>query len=409
MRGCNLRIIYLLITISLVGIHVNETKDTTGTRSLNSHWRENWFTNLFLNPIQDNRQSRFLSLITIVNIDNQDCISATGESGVCVTQSQCLKRGGKPNGGCASGFAYCCVFMVTCGATVRENGTYFVNKEFPGTLDGTGSCQITLVKPKPDVCYFRLDFDQFTLMGPETTNHVCDNDQFIISGGNPVPGICGSNKGNHIIVDSPEGATGPIMISVVTSGPSFKRSWKIRVTQIPCLSRIRGEEGCLQYFTGVAGQIKSFNYDTSTGLQLSNQDYSICIRTERSFCSIHFSQCPDTVNTRSQSFTLTGNSSMAIPAMVGSTGTANFCQNDYLIIPMASNAGRPATMPTMTVDRICGGTFNAEVNIAPSTVKTYVKPYRLWFHTDGVEMPNDIMNRGFCLNYVQQPCTTTTA
>lgn len=34
-----------------------------------------------------------------------------------------------------------------------------------------------------------------------------------------------------------------------------------------------------------------------------------------------------------------------------------------------------------------------------------VKPFRLWFHTDNVESPIDIDNRGFCLNYVQQPCT----
>lgn len=44
---------------------------------------------------------------------------------------------------------------------------------------------------------FRIDFDQFTLMGPEPVNHMCNSDQFIVSGGNPVPGICGVNNGNH--------------------------------------------------------------------------------------------------------------------------------------------------------------------------------------------------------------------
>jgi hypothetical protein len=43
----------------------------------------------------------------------------------------------------------------------------------------------------------RLDFDQFTLMGPEPTNNICNNDQFIVSGGTPVPPICGNNVGNH--------------------------------------------------------------------------------------------------------------------------------------------------------------------------------------------------------------------
>lgn len=34
-----------------------------------------------------------------------------------------------------------------------------------------------------------------------------------------------------------------------------------------------------------------------------------------------------------------------------------------------------------------------------------VKPFRLTVHTNNVEAPNDVGNRGFCLNYVQQPCT----
>ena len=54
------------------------------------------------------------------------------------------------------------------------------------------------------------------------------------------------------------------------------------------------EEGCLQYYTGVSGQIKSYNYDPGAGLQLSKQDYSICIRMERNFCGIQYTTCPDT-------------------------------------------------------------------------------------------------------------------
>lgn len=43
----------------------------------------------------------------------------------------------------------------------------------------------------------RIDFDQFTLAGPEPVNNVCNNDQFMVSGSGPVPGICGVNGGNH--------------------------------------------------------------------------------------------------------------------------------------------------------------------------------------------------------------------
>jgi hypothetical protein len=49
----------------------------------------------------------------------------------------------------------------------------------------------------------------------------------------------------------------------------------------------------LQYFTGVSGQILSFNYNSGSGLQLSNTDYSVCVRMERNFCGIQYTACPD--------------------------------------------------------------------------------------------------------------------
>lgn len=52
-----------------------------------------------------------------------------------------------------------------------------------------------------------------------------------------------------------------------------------------------------------------------------------------------------------------------------------------------------------------GGTFNAEVSNVERTVSSFIRPFRLAFHTDSVEAPNDVDNRGFCLDYVQQPCT----
>jgi hypothetical protein len=56
-------------------------------------------------------------------------------------------------------------------------------------------------------------------------------------------------------------------------------------------------------------------------------------------------------------------------------------------------------------DKICGGTFNAEVSSSDRTVSSNIRPFRLAFHTDSTEAPNDVDNRGFCLDYVQQPCT----
>ena len=43
----------------------------------------------------------------------------------------------------------------------------------------------------------RLDMDTMELSQPETTDNQCQGDQFIISGGSPVPAICGTNSGIH--------------------------------------------------------------------------------------------------------------------------------------------------------------------------------------------------------------------
>ena len=40
----------------------------------------------------------------------------------------------------------------------------------------------------------------------------------------------------------------------------------------------------------------SFNYMDAAGLMLSNTDYTDCIRSERNFCGIQYTACPDTGN-----------------------------------------------------------------------------------------------------------------
>ncbi|KYM94988.1 hypothetical protein ALC62_14583 [Cyphomyrmex costatus] len=354
------------------------------------------------------------SLFTLVKFENGICDGLNGENGTCVAAAECVQRGGTPSGVCANGYGVCCIVTVSCGGMTSDNNTHFVNPNYPSTYDGIQSCQLTIVKSDPDVCQYRLDFVQFNIRGPETTNNVCVYDQFIVSGGNPVPIICGNNDGNHMYIDTGVGQTNPVTLTFVTSSNSFSRSWKVRISQIRCSTIYRAEEGCLQYFTGVSGQIKSFNYDPMIGLQLSNQDYSICIRMERNFCGIQYMACSDdaqgimtttiaTNQIRSNSFTLTGNTQTAQTGSM--TGTT--CMTDWLSIPCATNLNRLPSTPMTCVDRLCGGAFNSEASsLNSSTIISTIKPFRLIFHTDSIEGPNDVGNRGFCLNYVQQPCTT---
>ncbi len=37
-------------------------------------------------------------------------------------------------------------------------------------------------------------------------------------------------------------------------------------------------EGCLQYYMGVSNQLISYNWNAGTGLEISNVDYTVCIR-----------------------------------------------------------------------------------------------------------------------------------
>lgn len=92
-------------------------------------------------------------------------------------------------------------------------------------------------------------------------------------------------------------------------GPSSSttRSWRIRISFLPCTSRYLGilhfkfflvwfeihdllikkaPADCLQYFTQTNGIVKSFNWkesisSASAPRQLANQDYNICFRTEQ--------------------------------------------------------------------------------------------------------------------------------
>ncbi|XP_018377834.1 PREDICTED: uncharacterized protein LOC108770662 [Trachymyrmex cornetzi] len=379
--------------------------------------KRKWESLKFLNNrIQIAREKRLFSLFTLVKFDNGICDGLNGENGTCVAAAECGQRGGIFSGVCANGYGICCIITVSCNGMTADNNTHFVNPNYPSTFDGMESCQVTIVKLDPDVCQYRLDFVQFNIRGPETTNNICVYDQFIVSGGNPVPTICGNNDGNHMYIDTGVGPTNPVTLTFVTSGNSFSRSWKVRISQIRCSTIYRAEEGCLQYFTGVSGQIKSFNYDPMIGLQLSNQDYSICIRMERNFCGIQYMACSDdaqemmstTLSTtnqimRSNSFTLTGNTQTT--QIMSMTGTS--CMTDWLSIPCATNLDRLPSTSMTCVDRLCGGTFNSEtLNLNGSSVISTVKPFRLIFHTDSIEGPSDVGNRGFCLNYVQQPCTT---
>lgn len=101
---------------------------------------------------------------------------------------------------------------------------------------------------------------------------------------------------------------------------------------------------------------------------------------------------------------------------VGSTS----CVTDWLTIPCSSDNGRAIqTGNTICQDRLCGDAFNSIATQVSGTVISQSRPFRVSVHFDGFEanVPTSLTsiggvsvaaqfnNRGFCLSYIQQPCT----
>ena len=137
-------------------------------------------------------------------------------------------------------------------------------------------------------------------------------------------------------------------------------SWTIHTMQISCSASWRPPAGCLQYFTGTSGTISSYNYEG--GLHLANQLYSICVRSERGYCSIGYTAI-DT-----DTFQVSGQN----PG--GTSVQGDGCTTDYLEIV----GGGDAVGANTNYDRFCGNFFNLDpTSSAIVTIYTNLVPYRL--------------------------------
>ena len=70
----------------------------------------------------------------------------------------------------------------------------------------------------------------------------------------------------------------------------FFRQWDIKVTQYEegAHPDVIAPPGCLQWHTGLIGEIQNFNFKDASSYHLSSQKYSICWRKERGYCALCF-------------------------------------------------------------------------------------------------------------------------
>merc|ERR1712013_555442 len=299
-------------------------------------------TTLVMADNNNTRVEKALSVFTVVKFPNSACTSSTaGRNGTCYTSSECSANSGTASGTCASSFGVCCVFEKSCGAgTVSQNTSYFTST----SRALGGSCSLTICKCSTDVCQLRLDFETFALNNPVTVTTVtsgpaaaaagsanslgaCNVDQFTVTvpGGKSPPVICGTNTGSHMYVPASDQCN-ILAANIGSASTATTAAFTIKVTQVPCDSKTKAPNGCLQYFTGETGTVTTFNYNSAQGVLLTNQDYSICMRQERTYCAICY---------WSAIFT------MSLPnAANGINGVDTNCGHPALQAPMTNDKGR---------------------------------------------------------------------
>jgi len=362
-------------------------------------------------------QGRGLSLFNVVKFQNDLC-SGSKKNGTCYTKQECESKGGTESGDCAQGFGVCCVISLDCGAMSNDNNTYL---ERTTTTDLVGSsCSYEICPANSKICRIRYDFTSHTIANPALATVIgdpangaanaaaagtvgnCNVDSFTIAnnGGASPPLICGYNDGQHMILDS-DGAGCQDVVFQIGSSTGVTRKWDIVVTQHTCDEMdmtSAGPMGCLQYFTGSTGQLRSFNFPsngmdtdgpvTAAVTHLNNQDYKICIRKEKDKKHICYSAVQATIASMADkqgSFGLSVASAVIADSNVGSA-----CNDDYLSFNGGVYTSAIAIIgapTTAAVHRVCGRFLaTSAAAIAHVTVCSITTPFEVNVVFDGQEL-----------------------
>ncbi|XP_032519357.2 uncharacterized protein LOC116771578 isoform X1 [Danaus plexippus] len=233
--------------------------------------------------------------------DERECKPSTftiAGAGICLNPYDCRQRDGKASGDCAHGLGVCCVFEVSCGATVQNNLTYFMSPRFPELWSGDENCTIHIERTHAGIMQLRIDFLHFTIGQPNRTTGACDEDVMVLGEGDSNFTLCGQNHGQHVYynlpstVESREAGELPNIKStplvIRMRGSDMPRIWLMRLAQMPLAHS--SPHNCLQYHIDNNGTIKTFNF-ASNGRHLASQEYRACVRRNLGFCSVRYTPC----------------------------------------------------------------------------------------------------------------------
>merc|ERR1712106_1289907 len=320
--------------------------------------------------------------------------------------------------------------------------THIQNADFPGSETALNAAPAPAVINRAvnimggaNICAIKLEFINVVLLAPGTANAangVCaDTITVTTPARNPGAGfgiqdLCGTLTGQHIYVDvNTVGGAMAATVNIDTVGVTGARMWKILVRQIECNDVNLPPAGCLQYHTGLAGQITSFNGALAANAQqmIINQNYLICIRQADGMCTVTYREARPTttqgaIGNSIDSFNVGAEKDAADAVTgeaLGASGIGATCIaiqdliNAAVAVDVAGLAGDPAFVTTAKtpgtaviiepVGQICGGVFSGLDNeLLPGAV---TGDFEVQVFVDGnPTQPNS----GFDLIYGQNPC-----
>jgi len=336
--------------------------------------------------------SRSFSLFSVVQFPNDECVaqSANALRGICRSADECGSTNGISDGNCASGFGVCCrhTFEGAAGSTtvINQNGSYVQNPNFPTVVTTAGVFTYNVMPSNAaGICQLRLDFVDVALTQPVLASGCGTIDNIaIVAGGagganglNP-PNLCGTLDGEHIYVATGKQSTAATI--TVTKVGTTNSHWQIRVREIECGSLSSPpNDGCLQYYTGTTGRIRSFNSNVAAPiiitLAANDINYNICIRQEAGHCTMNLSE--------------TRPGGMPDSYLLDAQADA--------VVNMGCNAGT-----CLIIDgSMYGGTFFNSLDAATvDGVVTAMAPFLVHVRTTGTQQANSL----FDLTYRQIPC-----
>merc|ERR1719367_2155927 len=359
--------------------------------------------------------------------------------GTCYTAEECSDRNGVASGSCAEGYGVCCVITLTCGATTRANCTYLDQQmsNTPDTdSDSSQSCTYNICPVTDGVRRIRLEMETFEIEPPFTPvldgaaggttaataaddvfgrgNSIghCLGDSFVAASGvGSSPVICGTNSGQHMVLDT-DGSMCVTAIFNFRSGGAQQRSYRIHVLQFGEFDDMGGPMGCLQYYTEQMGTVNTFNWAGpvgATSVHLANQHYNVCVRRLVTACRICWSPIQTAATMGDQATTTRGafgigNAGAADNMAMGAQGaacvkSATATSQDFVVILGGNDVGAGAVAGPLGAtlvdamndgeagsDVFCGRFFTqiaaGVMSMQDRSICSRVTPFRLGVHFD---------------------------